>query len=171
MDGELERADSLKLLDAIHKDTAARQKWQRYNIYAAVLREDLPAPLSTDFHEKLACKLSEEPVRLTPGAVQSDQVWRKPVFGLAIAASLLAVVVVLQKPFTSPIAEPLEVAKVEAPQSDGALIVANSKQENVRERINRLLVEHNEYNPASDMTGMMPYSRFVSYSPDADIRN
>ncbi len=48
------------------------------------------------------------------------------------------------------------------------LIVANSKNENVRERINRLLVEHNEYNPASDMTGILPYSRFVGYNPRTD---
>ena len=52
--------------------------------------------------------------------------------------------------------------------AENGLIVANSKNENVRERINRLLVEHNEYNPAGDMTGMLPYSRFVDYKPRVD---
>lgn len=170
MDGELGRSDSHKVVDVLKNDPAMREKWQRYNIYASVLREDLPAPLSTDFHIKLACRLSEEPVRIAPAATRDNSAWRKPAFGLAIAASLLAVVVLVQKPFTTaPL--PVEVAQVDAKPPETGLIVANSNQENVRERINRLLVEHNEYNPASDMTGMMPYSRFVSYTPDPDIKN
>ena len=48
------------------------------------------------------------------------------------------------------------------------LIVSNSRNENIRAKINRLLVEHNEYNPAGDMTGMLPYSRFVGYNPGID---
>jgi hypothetical protein len=58
------------------------------------------------------------------------------------------------------------ISNLETPQYD--LIVANSKNENVRERINRLLVEHNEYNPVSDMTGIWSYSRFVGYTPAAE---
>ena len=169
MDGELGRSDSHKVVDALKNDPAMREKWQRYNLYASVLRKDLPAPLGTDFHEKLASRLADEPIRLAPAAARDNSAWRKPAFGLAIAASLLAVVVIVQKPFTTA-PQPLEVAQVDTRPQDTGLIVANSKQENVRERINRLLVEHNEYNPASDMTGMMPYSRFVSYNPDPDIK-
>jgi hypothetical protein len=73
---------------------------------------------------------------------------------------------------STPVLPPLPVQNSIAPVNEGNqgsdLIVANSKNENVRERINRLLVEHNEYNPASDMTGIWSYSRFVGYNPSSD---
>lgn len=166
MDNELGRTDSLGILDAIKKDPQGRQSWQRYQLYGAAIREELPSPISHDFYKRVAGELANDPVQLAPAAMQSDRSWQKPAFGLAIAASLLAIVVIVQKPFVADTA-PVSVATtttVPTTQADGQLIVANRNNENVRARINRLLVEHNEYNPASDMTGMMPYARFVSFS-------
>ena len=166
LDNELGRTESLKVFDAIKKDPQGQQSWQRYQLYGAVIREEVPSPISHTFHERVARELANEPVRLAPAVKQNDRSWQKPAFGLAIAASLLAIVVVVQKPFVAN-STPVSVATtaaVPAPQAEDRLIVANSKNENVRERINRLLVGLNEYNPASDMTGMMPYSRFVSFT-------
>lgn len=166
LDNELGRTDSLDVLDAIKKDPLGQLPWQRYHLYGAAIREELPSPISYDFHEKVASELKNEPVQLTPAAMQNDRSWQKPAFGLAIAASLLAIVVMVQKPFVAD-TTPVSVATTTtAPvlQADNQLIVANRNNENVKERINRLLVQHNEYNPASDMTGMMPYARFVSFS-------
>lgn len=168
MDNELGRREAFKMLDIIEKDLQEQQRWSRYHLYGAVMREELPSAIAPDFHERVAAVIAQEPVQLAPAAMQVDRSWRKPAFGLAVAASLLAVVIIVQKPFsTGPGPAPVSVAKhtpATIPQVGSQLIVANRNNENVRERINRLLVEHNEYNPASDMTGMMPYARFVDYS-------
>jgi len=168
MDDELERAEGMKLLGELRQDVVAREQWRRYHLYAAAMREELPSTLDVDFHERVAAELKKEPVQLSPASLPKDNSWRVPAIGLAVAASLLAVVVMVQKPFTGTEQASLSVAAVSpdaARRSDGQIIRINHNNEDVRERINRLLVEHNEYNPASDMTGMMPYARFVSFSP------
>ena len=168
MDEELERADGLKVLDALKNDEAAREQWRRYQLYGAVMREELPSTLAVDFHERVAAKLASEPVRLAPAAMKKGPSWQVPAIGLAVAASLLAVVVMIQKPFTRATdVAPVQLASAPVQQADRDMIRTNHNSENVRERINRLLVEHNEYNPATDMTGMMPYARFVSYTNGA----
>ena len=177
MDGELEHSESLKLIKELSRDDELLGKWHRYNTCSSVLKGEMTAPLPAGFSEKVIKQLAKEPVQLVPAAMPRRKRLAGPVAGFAVAASLLGIAILLQKPVINDVNEDklssvaqitapaLPVSKSELPGTDSNLIVANSKNENVRERINRLLVEHNEYNPAGDMTGMLPYSRFVGYSP------
>jgi negative regulator of sigma E activity len=180
LDGELGHAESLKLIRQLDDDLELRGQWQRYHTYGSVLRDEMTPVLSTDFSQRVLLALEKEPVQLAPAAVTSRRRIAGPLAGFAVAASLVGIAILLQKPVLqeSQDAEVSTVAEVSAPAlplpkpvvatSDSGLIVANSKNENIRERINQLLVEHNEYNPAGDMTGIMPYSRFVGYNPRRD---
>lgn len=180
LDGELGHAESLKLIRQLDDDLELRGQWQRYHTYGSVLRDEMTPVLSTDFSQRVLLALEKEPVQLAPAAVTSRRRIAGPLAGFAVAASLVGIAILLQKPVLqeNENIEASTVAEVSAPalplpdpvgssseRTDGGLIVANSKNENIRERINQLLVEHNEYNPASDMTGIMPYSRFVGYNP------
>ena len=180
LDGELSHTESLKMIRQLDVDIELRGQWQRYHAYGSVLRDEIMPVLSTDFSQRVLLALEKEPVQLAPAAARSRRRIAGPIAGLAVAASLVGIAILLQKPVlqehenaevsklaeaTAPALPLPEPAGVTSELADGGLIVANSKNENIRERINQLLVEHNEYNPASDMTGIMPYSRFVGYNP------
>ncbi len=183
LDGELDQAESEQLIRQLDEDEDEdlRGLWRRFNTYRSAMRDELSPALPTDFSKRVMQALANEPVQFSPAALpRSKRIWG-PVAGLAVAASLVGIAILLQKPViqedsdtqTSKVAVLSVPATVSVPAETGAaqnyeLIVANSKNENVRERINRLLVEHNEYNPASDMTGIWSYSRFVGYNPRAD---
>lgn len=181
-DGELNQSDSELLINSLKQDDKLQQQWSDYSLYGAAMRDELSPLLSTGFSEKVQKLVEDEPVQLAPASLAKRSRLRGPVVGFAVAASLLAVAILVQKPVleTSPesqvaavagsattaVTTPTTVALTNATVSETVgvrpeaelqqydLIVANSKNENVRERINRLLVEHNEYNPASDMTGI-----------------
>ena len=182
IDGELDTAESLRMISRIDKETELRGQWERYHTYGSALRDELTPTLSADFSERVSEVLMQEPVQFAPAALSAGRRIRGPLAGIAVAASLVGIAILLQKPSLeiTPVEQTISTAKVPAPLSvpvntvadssneNNQLIVANSKNENIREKINRLLVEHNEYNPVGDMTGMLPYSRFVGYNPRVD---
>jgi len=183
IDGELDRTESEQLIRQLDEDNDLRGLWRRYNTYGSAIRDELSPALSADFSNRVLQALAKEPVQFSPAALpRRKRVWG-PVAGLAVAASLVGIAILIQKPViqedpdtqASNIAAISVPATVSVPAETGAaqnddldLIVANSKNENIRERISRLLVEHNEYNPASDMTGILSYSHFVAYNPRTD---
>ena len=184
IDGELDQVESEQLIRRLNEDNDLRGQWRRFNIYRSAMRDELSPVLSAGFSDRVLQALANEPVQLAPASAAKSTRLRGPVVGLAVAASLLGIAVLLLKPviqdlqenqgstvaeLSAPVTVPLPVQDTPIGNSqEYDLIVANSKNENVRERINRLLVEHNEYNPASDMTGILPYSRFVGYNPRTD---
>jgi len=181
LDGELDQAESEQLIRQLDEDEDLRGLWRRFNTYRSAMRDELSPALPTDFSKRVMQALANEPVQFSPAALPKRKRGWGPIAGLAVAASLVGIAILLQKPViqedsdtqTSKVAVLSVPAAVSVPAETGAaqnyeLIVANSKNENVRERINRLLVEHNEYNPASDMTGIWSYSRFVGYNPRVD---
>lgn len=181
IDGELDQTESEQLIRQLGEDNDLRGLWRRFNTYGSAMRGELSPALSADFSNRVLQALAKEPVQFSPAALpRRKRAWGS-VAGLAVAASLVGIAILIQKPViqedpdtqTSNVAALSVPATVPVPAETGAaqnyeLIVANSKNENVRERINRLLVEHNEYNPASDMTGIWSYSRFVGYNPRID---
>jgi len=184
IDGELDQEAAEQLVRKLCEDNDLRGQWRRFNIYRSAIRDELSPVLSAGFSDRVIQALANEPVQLAPASLAKRTRLRGPLAGLAVAASLVGIAILLQKPviqdsrenevstvaeLSSPVIASLPV--LDSPVSNNQesdLIVANSKNENVRERINRLLVEHNEYNPASDMTGIWSYSRFVGYNPSTD---
>ncbi|MCK5360705.1 MAG: sigma-E factor negative regulatory protein, partial [Gammaproteobacteria bacterium] len=167
MDGELEHSESLELIKELSRDDELLGKWHRYNTFSSVLKGEITEQLPAGFSDRVIQQLAKEPVQFVPAAVPRRKRLAGPVAGFAVAASLVGIAILLQKPVINDAtddklssvaqitAPALPVAKSELPTADSNLIVANSKNENIRERINQLLVEHNEYNPAGDMTGML----------------
>ncbi|GMR06271.1 MAG: hypothetical protein BMS9Abin25_0857 [Gammaproteobacteria bacterium] len=181
IDGELDLTESEQLIRQMDEDNDLRGLWRRFNTYGSAMRDELSPALSADFSNRVLQALAKEPVQFSPAALPRRKRPWGSVAGLAVAASLVGIIILIQKPViqedpdtrTSNVAALSVPATVSVPAETGAtqnyeLIVANSKNENVRERIIRLLVEHNEYNPASDMTGIWSYSRFVGYNPRID---
>ncbi|MFW2440732.1 MAG: sigma-E factor negative regulatory protein [Arenicellales bacterium] len=184
IDGELDQDATEQLISKLCEDNDLRRQWRRFNTYRSAIRDELSPVLSAGFSDRVVQALANEPVQLAPASLPKRTRLRGPLAGLAVAASLVGIAILLQKPviqdsqeneastvaeLSSPVIESLPVQDSPIGKNqEYDLIVANSKNENVRERINRLLVEHNEYNPASDMTGIWSYSRFVGHNPSTD---
>lgn len=181
IDGELDHAESIQMVTRLDKDKQLRQQWSRYQAYGSALRDELMPALSADFSARVCQRLAEEPVQFAPAAMPKARRLRGPLAGIAVAASLVGIAIILQSPVLenaqenkvttiAEVSDPLPLSANDAANGHDTdqLIVSNSRNENIRAKINRLLVEHNEYNPAGDMTGMLPYSRFVGYNPGID---
>ncbi|XBS68823.1 anti-sigma-E factor RseA [Acerihabitans sp. KWT182] len=81
MDGEL--FDN-ELINALSKDDALQQSWQRYHLIRDTLRGDIGETLHLDLADRVAAAIAREPVRLAPAAVKESQpqpeIWRKMPF-------------------------------------------------------------------------------------------
>ena len=188
MDGELPAAEAERLLDAMRDDPELREQWRRHHALSALLSGGGAGPDAT--HElagRIAKALDRDPVVLKPPRRVATPASR-PVIGMAIAAGivLVAVVVVLGlRGDEAPAPGEAQVARIaptpteSAPQpavtpvavpSPPVTVVAstrltwNGARPGVEDRLNGYLLNHNEY-LAGGVRGMLPYARVVGYDP------
>ncbi len=91
MDGEIEDQD-WKALKHIAEDDDARGVWGRYHLIGDVMRDGVVEIAPMAFSERLRDEIAREPTVLAPP--RRRQSLRRPVAGLAIAASVAALAVV-----------------------------------------------------------------------------
>ena len=177
MDGELHDVD--KGLEQLAKDKEMQDVWRRYHLARDVMKgqtSDFPA---LDISAAVSESLKSEAVILTP-------IWRrlspryvmKQAAGLAVAAAVGTIAV-------------LSVQQTQLVSSDNNLIAnatpGNSYQlasqiqpgqirqvsfttrqkldEAVESKLSGYLVNHNEYSTSIRVSGVMPYTRIVSFVP------
>lgn len=67
IDGELDQAQTQRVLANLSSDTELRKAWDDYHLLADAIRsEDLAVPLSDDFQARLSARLQLEPTILAP---------------------------------------------------------------------------------------------------------
>lgn len=184
MDGEL------KDLDAVTNALGNREVhacWRRYHVIRDILRDSRPVRLPNDFCVRLMQALESEPAIFNPrmSRPRKPSFTRhilKPVAGLAIAASVATVTVVLwQNVYLSPATDSYSVAantpntpsrdlpKVLAAQNPGmglpgvAKVADEDGAASEEDSLNAYLIRHMEYTSAGGGTGMLPYVRLAGY--------
>jgi sigma-E factor negative regulatory protein RseA len=173
IDDELTQADLRQEIDRLISDPAGRDLWNRYHLIGDAMRRETGPVVDTGLAEAISRKLEQEPVVLAPGAIKPGRVkWFKPVAGFAVAASVAAMAVTLGPGLMTSeqtINSPQAVAK-QQPKTTPFYYVAEDgtrwetlRKPKVESRLNSYLVNHQEYAPASNMKGIMPYATFVSY--------
>jgi len=155
--GELDQA-----LAAARSDSTLAGVWRRYHVIGAVMRNE-PGDYIGDaaLVSRIHSAIESEPVRIAPHRPLAVRVLR-PVAGLAIAASVAAVVVFGLREaslFELPAGPVAKVALKQAPDA-ASWKTLSPEQQNT---LNGYLVEHGEFTPASGMNGLSAYARFVSY--------
>ena len=170
MDGEISRDSGMFLTRRLSSDDAMCETWERYHLIRDCIRQPGGKQVVTGLHDKLNKKLkSEDPPGLS---VWRARKWLKPVSGLAVAASVAMVAIMVtapkqgtlpdtagttalsqsvNQPFVSPNTLPL------APVSQ-AVSYASSRQTEV-ERMNAYLLRHNQMARTAGRQG------FVSFVP------
>ena len=178
MDGELH--DSDKGLEQLAKDPEMQDVWRRYHLARDVMKGQLSDFPALDVSAAVSQSLKDEPVILTP-------VWRrlspryvmKQAAGLAVAAAVgtIAVLSVQQTQLVSSDSQTL----ANANNTAATIQVASQLQpgqirqvsfttrqkldEAVESKLSGYLVNHNEFSTSTRVSGVMPYSRIVSFVP------
>ncbi len=185
VDDELTHKSS-PVIDSLLEDNESKETWTRYHLIGDSLRGHLPehiGNISTNVSQAIAL----EPTILAPAkrsANRKSSDLMKPVVGFAIAASVAAVAIfnvqqARQIPETgqpviaqSSIAtrQPSLATSIAIPQlvnqQTGQAQVYQAK--NIDPRLNRYLVNYNEYRASTGVSGMPPHMRLVANEPESN---
>ena len=180
IDDELTHETS-SVIDSLLEDDEAKRTWERYHLIGDVLRGHLPKYYENTA-DRVSVAIASEPTILAPG--KKSSVLLKPVMGFAIAASVAAVAIfnVQQAKQIPETGQPvIAQASIATSQPSLATSIASSQlvtQEkgqaqiyqaiNVDYRLNRYLVNYNEYRANTGVSGMPPHVRMVANESESN---
>ncbi len=164
VDDELDDLERPLLLGRLQRDAGLRACLGRYQLIGEVMRGGHAQVAGLGIAARVQAELDGEPVSTPPPQVAA-RLW-KPLAGLAIAASVALVAVLSVQRVHAPQQATPALASSQAP--DGAFVRVDDGRWNriepaVEQRMNRYLVNHNEYAASRSMPGVMPYVRIVGY--------
>lgn len=184
MDGELEHGAPF-VLKALEDSQEHRKVWHRYHLIGECLRGNLPKHVDIHLADKIRASLENEPaISATTSANPIRNQMMKPAIGFAIAASVtVAVIMGVKQAGVGPAATnqaPVTVAANQAvkpaepaPNYQVVRVTGDPKIQNpvqnysvtsdAQTRLNRYLVNHNEYRSSAGVQGMLPYVRIVAH--------
>ncbi len=179
MDGELpDQQEQKKCFEQLAKDKEMQDVWQRYHLVRDAMKGQLSVFPSLDISAAVSESLKAEPVIFTP-------MWRrlspryvlKQAAGLAVAAAVgtIAVLSVQQTQLVS--SDNSTIAKANGAET--TYQVASQLQPGqirqvsfttrqkldaaVESKLSGYLVNHNEFSTSTRVSGVMPYTRIVSF--------
>lgn len=179
MDGELETGHA-ELLRNLGRDESLRGKWLRYSLISDCITGNLPRYWDPSLSGRISQAVRSEATVLAPEGSWSRTVLR-PLAGLAIAASVaaLAIFAIQHQRAGDGLDPSAEVAAAQPaqllPPANRSLTFAAGKTEtsptqlstarpgDSSGRLNRYLVNYNEYRSNAAMQGMFPYVRIVAH--------
>ena len=176
MDGELRDQD--KWLEKLAKDEEMKDVWKRYHLARDAMKGQLSDFPALDISAAVSESLKDEPVILTP-------LWRrispkyvmKQAAGLAVAAAVgtIAVLSVQQTQIISQ--DTTTLANVTSQQVSPSSLASTGQIRQVsfttrkkldaavESKLSGYLVNHNEFATSVRVSGVMPYTRIVSFVP------
>ncbi len=198
IDGESDAAESAETLRKLGRDARLKAYWERQHLAREALHAELSPALDTGFAARVAAAVEAEPAILAPqsrpvepvapaasGAPSGSVGYRRPLAGLAIAATVAAVSIAALQLFDGgaspgvprlagqsagqPAATTINVTGSSAAQlvsTPGTHWSAPSQTPRDREleqRLNMYLSDHLEHATIGKVHGMLPYSRLVGY--------
>ena len=98
MDGEITRESGLFLTRRMSSDEAMCDTWERYHLIRDCIRRPGSKLVVTGLHKKFNASLDD--VQAAPASSWRNHRWIKPVSGLAIAASVALMAIVVTAPQT-----------------------------------------------------------------------
>lgn len=177
LDGEIGGGERESTIDALLTDPDAMERFGRYRAIGDALRGEFVAGASQTAR-RVSAALEDEPVVLTPRSRGIR--WQRPVAGAALAASVAAAAVYLTpqlisvdepSPLGPQIAERGSASPAKPPK---ALFVAEvakpaaaprwqALDATLRERLNRLVIEHHEFGGRTGINGPVAHTSLVNY--------
>ncbi|HSH43097.1 MAG TPA: sigma-E factor negative regulatory protein [Arenicellales bacterium] len=157
------------LLARMVSDTALRETWSRYTLIQDALRNHLPERVEPGLSQRVMAALDADAGHDRSGAARLRFTgWVRPLAGLAVAASVAVLAVVMLQPGEPGPAAGVRVADAgPAPAAEDYRRVDTSQwqgqQAPVSERLNQYLVNHNEFAARNGMPVLAPHVRIVGF--------
>lgn len=155
MDGE---SKDSSVVEALSKDDEARATWARYQLISDVLNNRYSKDIEK-IAERVNAALADEATIVTPKQWLNSKHLMKQVAGLAVAATVAAVAIIIVRDVPQTVTSVEQVAIAPITHQPIRLTAA------VEKKLNGYLVSHNEFSASTRMKGMLPYSRIVSQAP------
>ena len=182
VDDELTQEAS-SVIESLLEDNEAKQTWSRYHLIGDSLRGHLPGHI-VDISSNVSQAIASEPTILAPAkksASSKSPDLMKPVMGFAIAASVAAVAIfnVQQANQISETGQPL-IAQSSIATSQPSLATSPQlvnqqtgqaqvyQAKHIDPRLNRYLVNYNEYRANTVVSGMPPHVRMVANDAESN---
>jgi len=172
LDEQFENQEISSEICRLIRQNGTREEWYRYHLIGDAIRQELGPVVDSRLAERISKRLEQEPVVLAPAALpRKTGSWQRPAAGIAIAASVTIMAVTLTPQFINPpsvgrtgeiAASDIQPAQHIYEAEDGTRWDMLQKPK-VESRLNNYLVNHQEFAPAGNMKGIMPYTSFVSY--------
>ena len=175
MDDELSVAELELLLRRMKGDAGYGSRWERFHLASEAMRNGLPERVDLGLAERIRAQVDDDPTmaRMPPTAARSG--WRrKPIVGLAVAASMAAAVAVglrlTSESVPEMVGEPVELtlprAAVDSPDVDEDGSVASlflPANTDIESKMYPYLLNHNEQVSRSVAPKVLPLGRMVGY--------
>ncbi|MGB5744254.1 MAG: RseA family anti-sigma factor [Sedimenticolaceae bacterium] len=184
LDGELDRSTQQAAIWAnLAADDEERQRFARYRLIGDVMRGE-SAVLALQVSSRVREALRVEPAILAPP--RRARHWLRPAAGLAVAASVATLAVVLAPQLltsSGEIAQPMQLAETspeqatlrpalvastapadgQPPRAAGSGVRWQALDTDLEERLNRLVIEHHEFGGRTGIHGPVPHIGFANY--------
>lgn len=168
VDGELEQAEAEGLISEMLSNEELRSRWLRYQHAGSALRHEPIAARGTNLLAGIHARLQDEPTILAPRQTKPMSATFKQVAGMAVAATVAAVSVLMIQPAEKTFnpANNQVAAITAAPVATGQqwLRVNNANWSDDRpavvSKLNSYLVNHNGY--STSIRGTLPYAPIVT---------
>lgn len=173
VDDHLNRNEILTALGRLAADAQQQATWNRYHLIGDAMRRETGPLVDSLLAQRISRSIEAEPVVFAPAALKRPPAkWFRPAAGVAIAASVAALALTIAPQFINPeqgtpqtpavAINPAPPAQLIYVAEDGTRWELLGKPK-VESRLNSYLVNHQEYAPAGNMKGIMPFASFVSY--------
>lgn len=171
VDDELSPQEQELLMSRIQRDPALRQQWARYQMIGDVMRRQRVMHENDFIVSQVAQAISGEPSYQVKHKSSFLPSVLKPVLGLAVAASVAMVSIVLvrdmvsqEKGYDAPVMARMD--PVPLPSTAYVQVSSRPNMDVIRlqqnNRLNQYLVNHSEYASSNRVRGMLPYVRVVA---------
>ncbi len=165
-DGELDAASTSRLLDAVARESSLRATWERYHLIGQAIRNEHIDLTHRDLAERVRRALIAEPVPLTQHRRHRWLRARRPVVGVALAATLAFVALFAAPVLFQPAPTNLTPAAF-TPTFAGYAPLPDRHwrldRPELASKLDRFLVTHQATAPATGAKGMLPYATLVGY--------
>ena len=161
IDGELDQAEAVRLLDEVTRNSELQRTWEQYHLIGDALQGHMAPGLAMgDLFERVRRQLEAEPV------LYQLRVFRlpglRPLAGFALAASVAVVTVLGLQAFV--LESGPGVTQVARQEASAPVTVASVRHTTSAfdPRLNAYLLNHSEL-AGHNMQGVLPYARIVAH--------
>ena len=178
LDDEIPTGEIAKAISQIQEEDSLRQTWQRYQLIGDLMRGEVPLGSALGVADRVKSELKTVPAVITFPQTKttrrrSRKRWPRHFAGGLMAASVAALAVILLPRLTiSTLDEPNQMRTVAKPSIQPMTARQtgthwkNLPLKKVESKLNRYLMEHNEFASPGGMKGVLPYASFVAYDQD-----